>query len=374
MATSDGPIGHRCLQHDEFAERVQRAMALLFREHHEEDGHTHDEAYAATDEAFTRLDGLERSTPAARLAILRKIASARVLRRQYCREANWIEHNNSPRTYQKAVRRYGDAIDNTGLELNDADKKRIGPRRSDVWRECWQQVAEFNSAGLGGGVPAWLVPHYAAAEVAAGHSSATIVAFAERLRARARLLTALPAQPESEVRDDYFEPKYWASATHDAALRDYVRLACLGEPGDPESAWHGVMRTGLALSTEDDDLIAICGVVRDARTAESTFPIWTDPPADLPSVSVRVATANSKQLQVIWTGNLPTGVKVVACMALASGLVYRDKVIRSGSTPFVRTMPQAGRAAVLLQFERAAAGDVPAARTAGTVAFVGAIT
>lgn len=377
MMLPDWPSGHRHVHHGFDAERAQREQALIYRDHHEEDHHTRDGHYAAVDEAFTRLSALERPSTERRLAILRKKAAARVIQRQYNREANWLVHHDQHLYYGHFLMlhgRYPDRHDHPsldGLALSDEDKQRIGPTREDLWTECWNRVADFAPAmAQPDDVPPWLVPIYISARrnghVLARMTSAQIVDYAEQQRARARLLAAMPDQPDAEVRDNYFEPELWAAA-HTSDLRDYVRLALLGD-GNPRDQ---MARDALALSSADDDFIAFRALLVEAQRADEFYPVWENPPTTLPA-TVNVSVSG-KAVNVSWSGALPAGTQVVASVAVAGDLAYKEHQTVKGSSNFSVTLKQTGRGAVLVQFERTANVNQTDARTTGSVAWVGAI-
>ena len=366
MALEDSAArGHRCVHHELYGEIDQRAQALLYRDHHEEDGHTHDEDYAAIDEALTRLDALERPDPAKRLDLLRKLARARLIRRQSNKEANWLVANNEYRGHRWLARRHEKNPSKAhpgydGYELRPEDKLRIGPNRSDVDAHCDRLVDELRPRTIE------LLAHQAAGRDGAAAAVIQRAAVIDRLRARAMLLKALADQPDAQVRDDWFEPKHW-SAGHSDDLRAYVRLSQLGTPESEADKWHAVATAAMAGSGDDNDLLAICAVVTAARTASKTYPLWPAPPSDLPAVTV---TGSGNRVTLTWTGTLPAGVKVIATAAVASGLAVTHEASEDdlpGSLGNINfPSPASGRCAVLVQHQK----DVErkaSARSAGRI-------
>lgn len=362
------PSGHRYVHHGFLGRLTQRAIALLYRDHHTEDEHTEDGHYAANDEAFSRLEALERPSPEARLDMLRKRAKAQKLRRQYRREANWLAANGQHQHYQRLLllhERYPDQHEkpsSVGLDLTDEDKARIGPTDRDIHIECDNRIDDLRPR-FEEMFARWIARNKGLEDLKARHY---VMA---RERSRAALLAALP-----EVRDDYFEPKYWAEG-FDEALREYVRLACLGAPEDPENldAWHIAARAGLELASEDGDLIAVCALLRSARDHDDVD-AWDDPPSTLPAVSVKV---EGETVTVTPAAALPSRVQVVASYAVVNSydLSFLDSGSDSGSEEFTITPGQTGRIAVLIRYARSPdqPGAVPVRTIGGGVAFVGAI-
>lgn len=356
MAIQDPMAGDRCWHHARYAEEDQRAQALLYRDHHTEDLHTHDEDYAVIDELTIRVDALERPTPAKRLGLLRKRAAANLIRRKYCKEGNWLVHNVSPKHHRRRVEQHERSPDSydhpgwEGYELRPADKLRIGPNRADIDLECDRLIDDLRPRAID-----LLVARTTGKQDLGGvNIGTTLLARTNeivRLRARAELLKALADQPEAEVRDDWFEPKHW-TAGHTDDLRAYVRESQLGAPENDLDKWHAAATAAMADSSDDNDLLAICAVLGTARGLVETYPIWPAPPNDLPDVTV---AGGGLRVTLGWTGTMPAGVKPVATAAVASGLrvtheAAQDDLAGSlGSILF--PSPASGRCAVLVQYQ-----------------------
>lgn len=359
---SEWPEGHRHVHHGLEAERSRREQALQFRAHHTEDQHTQEGDYAAIDEAFTRLDSLERPTTERRLARLRALAAARVIRRRYNQEANWLVHNGEHLHYGRHHRLhtlYPDQYahpDKDGLVLRDEDKARIGPTADDIDIECDNRIDDLRPR------LSEILAFREAAKPFPGEADHISLLFTGRVaaigreRQRARFLRALGV-----VADDYFEPHYWTTSKGEE-LRAHAREALLGAPGE-DDPWHAVAEAAMHATSEHEDLLAVCVAVRRARRNVTSHPVWTDPPT-IPDVSVVVSNF---QVTLSWTGSMPTGVSVQTIIVPTGDMVV--------DTPLEFTVAESpktysvggGRVAVLVQFQR------NNMRTVGSIEYTGAL-
>lgn len=371
MAISEEwPSGKRHAHHSFDAHDSRRRQALVWRDHHTEDAHTHDGDYAAIDEALIRIAALETPTNESRLNRHRKLKLAREIRRQYNREANWLVTKGEHQPYQRHVRlnaMYPDQYvhpGTDGLSLRDEDVARIGPVKSHIDSECDARIDDLRPRLSE--LLAFREGNKAAFPGESDHVTLLItnrINVIERERGRARFLKAL-----NLVAEDYYEPHHWTTAKSDELL-EHVRLSELGTPKENDP-WHSLASSAMSSTSQHDDLFAVCGAVRDARNNESVYPIWSDPPDDLPVVSV---TVNTYQVTISWSGSLPANVSVRATLVVSANLKAASPINLNVVPP--RTLNLAGdRIAVLTQFERAASAEVTAARTVGTIGYVGSLS
>lgn len=347
MAISEEwPIGQRHAHHGLDAKRSQRAQALVFRDHHSRDGHTHDGDYAALDEAFSRLDVLERPSTAKRLDRLRKLAKAREIRRQYNREANWLVANDEHLHYQHRLRLHEQWPDQhphpgtEGLELRDEDVERIGPIAEDVHIECDNRIDDLRPR-LSELCMAAILPFDLPEATLTLRDHYDII---KAERTRADLLTSVP------IRIDYFEPKYWVSG-HTNDLRNYMRQAILGNEGDELDDWHTLARDEIASSSDDADLIAVPTVVKTARETAKSIGVYTKIITD--SFPAILLAPRNNDIIVSWVGPLPEGVSVVSSAVVVENnkITYERTHIHTSSSLHFTTVGT-GRCAVLIQFEK----------------------
>lgn len=355
---NEWPEGHRHVHHGQEAQRSRDEQARVFRDHHTEDQHTIDGEYAAIDEAFTRLDALERPTTTARLNRLRKIAEARVIRRRYNMEANWLVENDEHLHYQHHHRlhtKYPDQYTHPakeGLELRDEDKARIGPTREDIDIECDARIDDLRPR------LSELLAYRALNKTLFPGNSDHItllltgrVETIERERQRARFLKVL-----NLVADDYFEPYHWFDSKS-RKLRRHVRTSQLGTI---DESWHTLAAGAMQAESEHEDLLAICSAVLEA----SKHTTWMDPPNDLPTYSV-IRTPST--ITIALDSAVPQGVTMQAIMVTTGDMTT--------SSPLDNTVTRnphsfnlaGGRVAVLVQFAK------NNQRTMGAIDYVGAL-
>lgn len=331
------PPGHRARHHLQYGRRTRKEVARL---HHDHAYHAQDEELS---EILDRLDALERPTTDQRLRILRLRASARKIIRRDNKEANWLVENDDSEGYPRRLGRHQRNPDDyphpgsDGYALTNEDKLRIGPTRAHVHLECDYKIDELRPTNAellvrgGAGVPG------STALLTARHNAI------RALRKRARLLTSFSDLVDSEVPDNYFEPALW-EASHGIQIRDYARLAELGEPVSADDPRHIAAGTDLNRSVQDEDLIGIA----KAHAAAKGDARWANPPS-LPSVTV---TGGRRQLTFSWSGNLPTGVIIRSLVVLVSPSFEASSaltvLVNSPGTVTVQAS-DAARAAVLVR-------------------------
>lgn len=371
MANNSWPTGHRHVHHGQRAESTERKIGLLWRDHHTEDPHTVDGAYAARDEARTRLDILEHPTAAKRLDRNRKLQRARAILRLHNRKANWLAAKlHEPLHYDHHVRLHENDPDNydhpgtEGFELRDEDAARIGPTNEHVDIECDARIDDLRPR-----ISELMALHTANKFTYPGTTDRVFTligqhaAAVERERWRAAFLKTL-----NTIAEDYFEPHHWTTAKSDELLA-HVRAAQLGAPAEND-VWHALAASGMSANSEHDDLLAVCAAVAHARLFVPSYPIWTDAPNTLPDLNV---TVSSHQITVAWSGSLPANI-FVRGFIVQSARLRTDAPFEFQAETSPKTLNFAGdRVAVLVQFERGALAPGGRARTVGEIGYVGAL-